>query len=206
MATRLFPNTGHKIVDNIVLRNLLPERFDGQEVTVRDATDDPLLGSGSASYKWMASQNRWALTWSDVYPTMSFAHEDLLITDGKATASNIPASGVVWAAYIIDPVDDGILQDVKPAVNLAELSLLTNDFDGKKLRVSYGYGSVASQIMSVSGDFASVTHTHAISDVTGLQTILDTIAPQADIITTFNAVSGSNNSTAEYVNLLLGTE
>jgi hypothetical protein len=60
--------------------------------------------------------------------------------------------------------------------------------------------------MSVSGDFASVTHTHAISDVTGLQTILDTIAPQADIITTFNAVSGSNNSTAEYVNLLLGTE
>ena len=297
MTTRLFPNTGHKIVDNIVLRNLLPERFDGQEVTVRDATDDPLLGSGSATYKWMASQNRWVLTWSDVYPTMSFAHEDLLITDGKATASNIPASGVVWAAYIIDPVDGGILQDVKPAVNLAELSLLTNDFDGKKLRVSYAYGSTSAQINIITDHLkdridakADADHIHTdsltfnatantltykksdgadqvislakyldnntsalasasydsvnknlvftrengtsfnvdvsvffdntnlvqsvngktgivaigVADITGLQTILDTITPQTDIITTFNAVSESNTDTAEYVNNLLG--
>ena len=182
MATRLFPNTGHKIVDNIVLRNLLPERFDGQEVTVRDATDDPLLGSGSASYKWMASQNRWALTWSDVYPTMSFAHEDLTIANGKATTSNVPADGVVWAAYVIDPVDGGILQDVKPAVNLTQLDLLTTDYDGKKLRVIYAYGSSSAQLI----------------------VIIATLTPKSDIITTFNAVSTSNTDTAEYVNNLLG--
>lgn len=180
-ATRLFPNTGHKIVDTIPLRNLLVERFDGQEVTVRDATDDPLLGSGSASYKWMASQNRWALMWSDIYPTMSFAHEDLTISNGTATASNVPADGVVWAAYVID-TDGGILQDVKPAVNFAQLDIGTTDFDGKKLRVSYAYGSTSAQ----------------------LNVIIATLTPKTDIITTFNTVSTSNNDTAEYVNELLG--
>jgi hypothetical protein len=148
MTTRLFPNTGHKLVDNIVLRNLLPERFDGQEVTVRDATDDPLLGSGSAAYKWMASQNRWALMWSDIYPTMSFAHEDLPIVNGNATASNIPADGIVWSSYVID-TDQGILQDIKPRVTLNNLNLLTNDYDGLTLRITYAYGSTSAQINSI---------------------------------------------------------
>jgi hypothetical protein len=182
MTTRLFPNTGHKIVDNIVLRNLLPERFDGQEVTVRDATDDPLLGGGSAAYKWMASQNRWALMWSDIYPTMSFAHEDLDIVGGIATATNIPADGVVWSAYVIDLTDNSIVQDVKPRVNLAELDILTTDYDGLKLRVSYAYGSTSAQ----------------------LNVIIATLTPKTDIIATFNAVSESNADTAEYVNNLLG--
>jgi hypothetical protein len=203
MISRLFPNTGHKIVDNIVLRNLLPERFDGQEVTVRDATDDPLLGSGSAAYKWMDSQTRWVLTWSDVYPTLNFAHEDLDIVGGKATATNVPTDGVVWSSYVIDVTDNSIIQDVKPAVNLANLDILTTDFDGLKLRVSYAFGSTSAQINTVTDTLSAKLDNININDVKLLQNTLDTFVDKNHIITTFNTLSITNVQTANYINELL---
>jgi hypothetical protein len=67
---------------------------------------------------------------------------------------------------------------------------LLDDVDQAAMRLTLGLGSAATQAIE---SFAPATHTHAIADVTGLQTALDAKANAADVgDTTTNFVAAFN--------------
>ena len=78
-------NDGDLVVANIAQRNDLPKRYNGMQVTVLDATDDPILESGKAMYQWSTASSDWDLIWSESYGTARF------VSELQAVTSNISA-------------------------------------------------------------------------------------------------------------------
>ncbi len=201
----LIYNDGDKLVDTIPDRNMLTKRFDGMRVRVKDATGDIQVGGGSAEYLWDTSVvgGRWAITWADTYPTMSFANETLPITGSTITLGNVPANGVLFSAVIID--DNGVIMgdaDVA-SVNLGVVTLSSSNYSGKQLKVNYAYGSMASQIQVVYDQInerIDAVVGPAPEDMNTLKELADAVT---SLSTTLDSASTSSTEASSYVNTVL---
>jgi len=201
----LIYNDGDKLVDTIPDRNMLTKRFDGMRVRVKDATGDIQVGGGSAEYLWDTSVvgGRWAITWADTYPTMSFANETLPITGSTITLGNVPANGVLFSAVIID--DNGVIMgdaDVA-SVNLGVVTLSSSNYSGKQLKVNYAYGSMASQIQVVYDQInerIDAVVGPAPEDMNTLKELADAVT---NLSTTLDSASTSSTEASNYVNTVL---
>lgn len=132
-------------VDTIADRNNLTA-VDGSIVIVKDAIADIDAGQGKAIYRYDADDSTWVLITKSSEITMTFETEEIIIVNGEVTASNIPQDNKIWDINVID--GDNIIATVRledltiAAGNISGLSA----YDGKKLRFTYGYGSVTVQI------------------------------------------------------------
>ena len=198
-------NDGDKVVGSIPERNLLAKRFDGMRVRVLDATGDIQVAGGSAEYLWDTSVvgGRWVITWADNYPTMSFANETLPIVGSTVTLGNVPANGVLFTAVIVDD-NNVIMGDADIAsVNLGLVTLANSGYNGKRLRVNYAYGSMASQIQVVYDQI-----NERIDAVVGpAPEEMNTIKELADAVTVLSSslttATTSSSEASTYVNTVL---
>jgi hypothetical protein len=148
----LITNDGDKIVNTIADRNAITRKFDGMQVTVRNALSDPMVGSVSeAIYVWNATQSRWMLTWKENVDNLTFVTEQLLIMNGQVTATNYPQNGLVWGATVQSTLSGEaiILYDVRPSVDGKILDLGVTDYDGNMLEFTYGYGVIQAAISAI---------------------------------------------------------
>ena len=136
-----------RTVATISERNSILQKVDGMIVVVEDAIADVAAGSGKAVYRWDSTDSTWIMIYKSTYESVSFITEELLISNGKVTASNIPSDGALWDISVVDGnVQIAIIKLESLFVNLAEISLDSNDYNGKKLRFSYAYGSISQQL------------------------------------------------------------
>ena len=155
-------------VQTIIDRNNIPHKVDHMTVLVLDAIADINAGAGKATYRWDASDSSWVLISTSSINTMNFITEEIILVEGVVNASNIPTSSQIWNIVVVDGntvIAELRLEDI--IVTNAEINLSTILYDGKKLRFTYAYGSIAAQIEQVLG-------TIAIGDVTDLSEALNT--------------------------------
>jgi len=140
----------NKTVQTILDRDAIPadQLIEGTTVTVENAVDDVDAGQGKATYVYTKAHG-WRLVAKDSYNSVSFTSDKLIISNGEVTPSNIPASGTVWGVQVLD--GNEVLADL----DQTQLDLTTDptkvkgipaEFNGKTLRLSYGYGSITQQM------------------------------------------------------------
>jgi hypothetical protein len=193
MAIILYQNAD-KTVDDIAARNALPYKINNMVVTVLDAISDPDAGTGVATYRYNESINSgaggWILISKSTTDTMSFDTEELTIASGEVTASNIPVDNQIWDVHIVD--GDVIIADIREedlTVSAGTISGL-GAYDGYKLRFTYAYGSVTSQITSyVDGAIADVVGGAGVDDDTlaELAAQIDALGSDAGTVSDFEA-------------------
>ena len=166
MAVIIF-KSANKTVADIAARDALSQRPDHMVVTVLNAIDDPSASSGTATYRWNASLSDWILISKASYETMSFDTEELLISGGSVTVSNIPMDNQIWDVKVVDgDVIIGEPRDEDLTVSGDTISGL-GAWDGYKLRFTYAYGSVSQQIIDyVTAEVANVNAASAELDAT----------------------------------------
>lgn len=143
-------NDGDRTVANIAARNALATKFEGMVVTVNDAIADILTGGGVAKYQWNATTERWMLIWKETVDNLNFFNDSAVIVNGKVTATYYPSSQIVWNVLIIDSVIGAIVAEfAQPPVSGNEITLGTNDFDGKTLYFTYAYGAIEANVRAI---------------------------------------------------------
>lgn len=133
-------------VTNIAARDSIIQKVDGMTCVVLDGIADPAAGPGIATYRWSYAADKWILISSESYKTLSFDTEELLITGGEVNPSNIPTNNQIWSLAVLDGnvvIAEPRLEDL--TVTATSISGL-NTWEGKKLRFTYAYGTVAQQI------------------------------------------------------------
>lgn len=151
MAVVLHKNADVTVAD-IAARNNIARKIDHMIVVVEDAIADPDAGSGIATYRWNATGADWILMSKSSYQSMSFATEELVISSGQVTPANIPADNQIWNIAIVDVdvvIAEPRIEDL--TIGAGVISGLA-PWEGKKIRFSYAYGSVAQQITSYVGE------------------------------------------------------
>lgn len=189
MAIILY-NTADKTVNTIADRNAIVHKIDNMVVTVLDAIADVDAGPGWATYKWNVSLNKWLLLSRATIDTMSFETVELVIVDGKVTPPNVPVNNVIWDILVMD--GDVILAELKLEDLAVTPSAVNNlsEFNGKKLRFTYAYGSITSQIESYMDS--------RINELTASAPIdLDSFKEVADIIQTLTDPTSAVNDFEE---------
>lgn len=189
MAIILY-NTADKTVNTIADRNAIVHKIDNMVVTVLDAIADVDAGPGWATYKWNVSLNKWLLLSKATIDTMSFETVELVIVDGKVTPPNVPVNNVIWDILVMD--GDVILAELKLEDLAVTPSAVNNlsEFNGKKLRFTYAYGSITSQIESYMDS--------RINELTAAAPIdLDSFKEVADIIQTLTDPTSAVNDFEE---------
>lgn len=144
-------------VNNIGERNAL-KKVDHMVVIVTDAIADVVAGAGKATYRWDGTDDSWILVSKSNVSTVTFATEEHLIVSGTVTLENVPKDDIIWNVQILNG-------DVMEAeLRVEDMSMLNgiisnlNTYDGKKLRCTYAYGSIAAQIGQSSGDVSGLTN------------------------------------------------
>lgn len=130
-------------------RNNITKKPEHLVVHVDDAIADPLAGVGPAIYKWTeASGGKWLLLTSGAEKTISFETKELVITNGVVSAPNLPLNNFIWDIQLLQ--NDVVIaypriEDLN--INLGLISGL-DAYNGGKLRFTYAYGSIASQLQT----------------------------------------------------------
>lgn len=196
----LIANDGSRVVDTIASRDAIPKRFSGMEVTVRDATADPEFGGGTVTYRWDSQGSRWLPVWSELRPDLSFTTEEKPIVDGQVVADHPPKDQKVWSAFVIHAETGEVLADAVPTVSSQTLQLGGSQFDGHRLRFTYAYGSMSTQLAQIWSQKADI---HYVD-----QKIAELEIPEVGgegTVTSVNGVvpdeSGNVTLTAEHLNL-----
>ena len=124
----LIMNDGDKIVNTIAARDAITKKFDGMQVTVKDAIADINVGEGEALYQWSADKSRWILIGKDSKDNLEFKSESATLVGGKVSATEVPQSGLVWDCYVID--SNGIvLADISaPTITVKEINIGTTAY------------------------------------------------------------------------------
>lgn len=137
-------------VQSIADRNSIENKVDHMVVLVKDAIADVDAGPGKATYRYDASDSSWILVSKSNFSTMSFDTEEIQISNGSVTLSNIPKDGKIWNISVIS--GDVILAEMRLedlTISNAVVSGIPSNFDGNTFRCTYGYGSIAQQLNSV---------------------------------------------------------
>ena len=162
----------NKTVATIVDRNSIANKVDHMVVVVQDAIADPSAGAGKATYRWDATDESWILISKSTIDTISFATEELVISGGSVTAGNIPTDNKIWEILVVEGnvvLANVRLEDI--VVNNGIISGL-NDWEGKKLRFTYAYGTITQQLNTVLDAKADVDYVDAkINNLVGLADI-----------------------------------
>lgn len=130
-------------------RNNIVKKPEHLVVHVDDAIADPLAGVGPAIYKWTeASGGKWLLLTSGAEKTISFETKELIITNGVVSAPNLPLNNFIWDIQLLQ--NDVVIaypriEDLN--INLGLISGL-DAYNGSKLRFTYAYGSISSQLQT----------------------------------------------------------
>ncbi len=130
-------------------RNNITKKPEHLVVHVDDAIADPLAGVGPAIYKWTeASGGKWLLLTSGAEKTISFETKELIITNGVVSAPNLPLNNFIWDIQLLQ--NDVVIaypriEDLN--INLGLISGL-DAYNGGKIRFTYAYGSIASQLQT----------------------------------------------------------
>ena len=139
-----------KKVQTVAERNAINPKVDGMIVVVNDAIADVNAGAGKAVYRWDATDSSWIMLSKSTYETISFATEEITIVNGKVLATNIPTDNEIWSISIIDGNQEIAFPRVEDlSISVGTVDLLTNNYNGKKLRFSYAYGSISQQLNAV---------------------------------------------------------
>ena len=165
----LIMNDGDKIVNTIADRDSITKKFDGMQVTVKDAIADINVGEGEALYQWSADKNRWILIGKDSKDNLEFITETGTLVGGKVTATEVPQSGLVWDCFVKDSNGLIIADITAPSVTVKEINIGSTAYDGSTLHFTYGYGKIQAAIVSVMGDGGLLSvDTNAPSNMTGV--------------------------------------
>ena len=201
-------STFDKTVNTIADRNAITNKVNHMTVVVKDAIADPSAGSGRAIYRWDAIDEIWILVSKSTFETISFATEELTIVNGEVQLSNFPVNNNVWNAVIIS--DQLIYADLN--VNLVNVSNskitgINQDFNGKSLRVTYAYGSVAVQINAAIEDSVDAALLNNVKTINGVE-ILGTgdievigLLPEMKTVNSQNIV-GSGNIEVSFTDII----
>jgi len=174
-----------KTVADIAARNALTKKPDDMVVTVLDAIADPDAGAGVATYRWNQTLGYWLLISSTTSESMSFNTEELLITDGSVTASNIPINGKLWNVTIVS--GDVIQADIRAEdliISGPNISNINATYNGLKLRFTYGFGSITTQM-------ETYMNTRIAEIVGNAPANLDTLGEIATVIDAANTNTGT---------------
>ncbi len=130
-------------------RNSITKKPEHLVVHVDDAIADILAGAGPAIYRWTeADGGKWMLLSSGAEKTVSFETKELLIENGLVSAPNLPLNNFIWDIQVVE--GDNVI--AYPRVEDLDISLgLISGLDiynGHKLRFTYAYGSIASQLQT----------------------------------------------------------
>lgn len=147
MAIVLYQNADIT-VPTIAARNAITRKIDNMVVVVLDAIADVNAGAGVATYRWSTALDNWILVSKSSYESIKFATEELLISNGSVTPSNIPTDNQIWGIDVLDGSNivasltmDGLTITPTSISGLAA-------WNGYKLRFTYAYGTISQQIDS----------------------------------------------------------
>ena len=136
----------NKTVATIADRNAIAIKHDSMIVTVLDAIADPDAGAGIATFRWVESISSWILVSKSGIESINFETEELVISNGSVTPSNVAISSNYWDIAV---VDGDVIQAELKLENLTatpnSISGLTA-YNGLSLRVTYAYGTVGQQV------------------------------------------------------------
>ena len=161
-----------KTVNTIAERNAIVNKVNHMTVVVKDAIADPSAGAGKAIYRWDAVDNVWILVSKSTYETISFATEELTITNSEVQLSNYPVDNKVWNAVILN--GNTILGDLNLSsvtVSNSKITGINPDFNGNTLRVTYAYGSISVQINSAIEDKVDSALLNNVKTINGVEII-----------------------------------
>lgn len=147
MAVILY-KSADRTVNTINDRNAIIHKIDNMVVTVLDAIADPEAGTGVATYRYNETLDAWILISKSTINSMNFETEELLITNGAVSPSQIPTGNQIWAVKVVD--GNTILADIREediVVTPSSISGL-NAYNGYKLRFTYAYGTITQQMES----------------------------------------------------------
>ena len=142
-----------KTVNTIIDRNNIANKVDGMTVIVLDAIADTNVGSGKAVYRWDSSDNTWILISKTSTETMNFITEEAIVAHSEMSLSYIPVNNQVWSAVLLNA--DVIYADLNVKDVIIAMGKITNipsQYNGMKLRVTYAYGTLASQVTTLIED------------------------------------------------------
>lgn len=137
-------------VDTIAERNAIVKRPEHLVVHVKDAIADVDAGSGPAVYRWTTTDGgKWLLISAGVERTINFETKELTIADGQVISPNIPLNNFIWDIQIIDGNTSVAYPRVEDLDILAGAIRGLDSFNGLKLRYTYSYGSIGTQLQEV---------------------------------------------------------
>lgn len=153
-------NDGDRIVANLAARNAFTAPFDGMKITVLDTTGDVFTQGGKATYQWMLTSlpgatpvtGSWLLIWKENIDGLEFVTESKTIAAGQVTATNIPQSAMIWGCTVQEVIagETVILAEITPSVATnGVITLGTQDFNGKTLVFTYGYGKIQAVVSNI---------------------------------------------------------
>jgi hypothetical protein len=161
-----------KTVNTIAERNAILNKVNHMTVVVKDAIADPSAGAGKAVYRWDAVDENWILVSKSNCYTISFATEELTITNSEVQLSNYPVDNKVWNAVILN--GNTILGDLNLSAVTISNSKITNidpTYNGNTLRVTYAYGSIAVQINEAIEDKVDAAILNNVKTINGVEII-----------------------------------
>ena len=172
-----------KSVDTISERNSLVYKIDNMVVLVKDAIADPSAGAGKATYRYDLSDESWVLISKSTSETVSFATEELSIVNGQVTASNIPTDNQIWNALVLD--GDVVVGEIRSTDMLISAGVISSLelYNGKKLRFTYAYGTITSQVgavLDIKANSADVYTKTEVDDIVASGLNLDIIGSIED--------------------------
>ena len=174
MAIVLYQNADIT-VPTISARNALTRKIDNMVVVVLDAIADAAAGPGVATYRWSKSLDNWILISKSSYDTIKFATEELLISGGSVTPSNIPTDNQIWGIDVLDGTNI-IANLTMEGLTITPTSISgLAAWNGYKLRFTYAYGTISQQV-------DSYIKTQIASVIAGAPESADTFKELYDII------------------------
>ncbi len=148
-------------VNTITDRNNIVKRPEHLVVHVDDAIADVDAGAGPAVYRWTeAFGGKWILISAGAEKTINFETKELLIQNGQVIAPNVPLNNFIWDIQILD-------NDVSIAYPRIEDLIISvgsitglSDFNGYKVRFTYAYGSITTQLQEALDSKSTIYETN----------------------------------------------
>jgi hypothetical protein len=156
-----------KTVSTILDRNNIQYKIDNMVVTVLDAIADVNAGNGVATYRWSESLSEWVLISKSGIDTMSFQTEELTIGDGKVIPSNVPVNNQLWDISILDGDVVIAMPRLEDIIVSATLISGLGEWNGYKIRFTYGYGKITQQIETYLDERLTAVEAGSITDFEG---------------------------------------